>query len=236
MLSLEQVFSEWLENHPGTINTKTTYERGLKQFCLSLDLDQLRQLSPKSVQAKIGDLNGSENSLRTYRTAIRAFLKDMGSKGLCDSALYQAVSVNPKSFSKQRPDTYIVFKKDLLINGEPELRNRVILLLTIAKCKISEILPLTWFDVDPDKQSIKVRYKKYERTIVLDDPLWSEFIQLRQGRSLDDYVFYGARGRKLSSGQVYGIIEAALARTGIDAEPGELYSATSTKKREFILL
>lgn len=221
------------------LSTQNTYAPVIAELTANLDLAELKKLTPETLQATISRLIGAKNSLRTYKIAIRSFLKFAGSEGLCDKALYKSIHIERQNLVPL-VTTYVDFKLDHVLSAEANPRNRVILGLAIAaECSIAELIKLTWYDVDSTQAGLTLRPpRKKERKLRFQDPqnpIWLELIALRGDRTDDDYVFHGKQGTGLNYNQVHKIIEEALERAGVKATVGEVCKISARKKCEYLL-
>ncbi|MBD2397468.1 site-specific integrase [Leptolyngbya sp. FACHB-402] len=238
----DRLLSEWLEQYRETTSTFYSYRTAGELFTRFLGDRSITEIQPEDVERFVQELEGDSklafNSLRSYKAAIRSFLKYISAR---PDLLHPLSIAHPPR--RKLPDLYIDLRLNEVMQKEDNARNRVLLWLTIVvRCTTTEVLGLRWQDVDPQERCLVLRdhtlpesQDKEPRKAFLCNPIWSELIALRKGRSLDEHVFHGTRGTRLAPAQLNQIIVQALHRVGIDATPRDVCFSVKGKDRDYHL-
>jgi integrase len=239
-----QLAENWLQQYKAD-STFYAYRTAVERFISFLGVLQAAQLERSDVErfavSLESDVSLSSNSVRSYKAAIRSFLK------YAKNDSEQTDLLEPLSSAylphSRLSDIRVDCRLNELLNQEPNRQNRFILLLTIAlDCLVSEVLNLTWADVDFDRHTLTLyrssqqpNRARQSRTVSLCDPIWLELIALQQDRMLNQHVFHGVKGR-IDSFQVNRIISRALKRIGIDATPSEVCFSLKKTPRKYQII
>lgn len=109
-----------------------------------------------------------------------------------------------------------------LIEGEPDGRNRLLLVLLYATgARVSEICRLCWRDCQPQKKGGQVTlYGKGQKTrhVLLKAETFVELLAQRGAAALEVPVFRSNAGGALSRQQVFRIVKAAAIRAGLSED------------------
>ncbi len=236
---LDAWINEYKKPNEEPKSTYYNYNRAAQYFLKFFAGKTLETLTPQDIQTGVAQLqavNLPKNTFRTYKTAWRSFLRFAHDKGLCSKALIESIEVERAERSKM-PNEYYDKRRDLVINSEPILRNRVILGLTLeARCTIKEVTSLMAYNVNPHEQSITIEVPAARsRTLFLTGSVWNDLMRLWQDLNLDQSMFQGPKGQ-LTFAQVSDIIDHALQRVGVPAIAGEVCESTKAKKRDYRLV
>ena len=106
---------------------------------------------------------------------------------------------------------------------EPNRRNQILLrLLYIAGLRVSEIVGLTWHDLQPrtDGGQVTVFGKGSKtRVVLLPNAIWRELVRFRHGASMDGPVFASRRGGgHLHPSMVERIVTKAAQRADLEGK------------------
>lgn len=239
--SNQQLVEAWLQEYKSDA-TFYTYRTAAERFIRFLGNLQISQLQLRDVERFVAaleiDTELSPNSVRSYKAAVRSLL----GYTLGQSDLLEPLSIAYPSRNRLA-DIQVVCCLDELLSQEKEPQNRVILLLTVVlDCLVSEVLNLTWADVNYAQHSLTLyelpqqqnRVRRY-RTVSLCESIWRELVALRQDRTLNQHVFHGVKGR-LDSPQINRIISKALKRVGINATPNEVCFSLKKTPRKYQII
>lgn len=239
--SNQRLVEDWLQQYTKA-STFYAYRSAAERFIRFLDALRIEQLQLRDVEQFAVELELdtelSPNSVRSYKAAIRSLL----GYALGQADLLEPLSISYPSRNKLS-DIQVDCRLNELLSEELNPQNRVILLLTIVlDCLISEVVNLTWADVDDNQRKLTLYESPQQqnragrsRTVSLCEAIWLELVALRQDREPSQSVFHGVRGR-LDSYRINRIILTALKRVGIEAAPNEVcFSVKKTPRRYQII-
>lgn len=206
----------WIDSKKSEI-TKTDYQRSANAF---LDF-----IGKPLVEIRLADLVLYKSTMSKYKpgtlrrmlSAIKGLLMFAYNQGVCPSSIKDEIKALRAPVLEER----VVSKEQVMLMIEKchNPRNKILIrLLYTAGVRASEIVGMTWEDVQPNESSgqIVVGCDAKRRIVRLKAQTWSELNALRKNATAQDPVFLSRKGSgSITRVQIYRIVRAAAIAAGI---------------------
>ena len=215
-----QLVALWLHGRPET--TKEAYGRDVGRFLGFLRGTHLADLSLAQLQA-FAELLETEGLSLASRRRVLSSVKSLLSFGQETGYLRYNVGKAlraPKGGSELAARIISVAEVHRVIDREPGMRNRVLLLLLYASgIRVSGLCALRWRDcaerVDDQGQITVTEKGGRTRSILLSSETWYQLAELRGEAENEAPIFASRKGGALTRRQVLRIVRAAGDRAGL---------------------
>lgn len=222
---------------PATIRS---YEMQFQAIGRDLDLNtaicELRKTDLDRAVSAMRRRGLSPNSIKTYTTAIKAFLSWCNAEGLTELQipLYKAAETIKEPYTDEEL-TKLLKKPNVHKCRFAEYRTWVIVNLLInSGCRAGTIRAMQIRDLDLEKRTIYLRHTKNGKAMSI--PLctemcniFREYLRYRRGQP-DDYLFPNEYGRQMSPSVLRDAIRGYNIRHGVQKTSTHLFRHTFAKK------
>jgi integrase/recombinase XerD len=213
----DQLIQLWL--HQKSTHTQRAYRSDVERFRAFVQ-KPLQAVTVLDIQSfEISNDNLSPASKARTLSSIKSLLTFANRVGYVQfnvGAVVQLPKIKNELANRLMEERDVI----LLIELEPSERNKSILeVLYFGGCRISEVVGLSWNDVQPNKESGQITvFGKGGKTRVIRLPerVYRRLQALRGSASPSDPVFVSRLNKRISAEMVHQIVTKAAKRAGID--------------------